>query len=57
LYDCRPFITNISNAGDGRIVVEKCMAKLNMWTGTLSNDDCRNSTIRVEQGRSQARRR
>lgn len=50
-----PFVTSISNAGDGRIVVEKCMAKFNMWTGTLSNDDCNSTMIRVEQARARRR--
>jgi len=35
-----PFVTNISSDGRGGLVVEKCMARFDPWTSTVTNDAC-----------------
>ena len=43
-----PFVTSISNAGNGRLVVEKCMAEFNAWLGVLTTKDCKSHQIKVD---------
>lgn len=44
-----PYITNISSDGNGGLNVEKCGAKLNAWTGTISNTDCTSQHIQLRR--------
>jgi type IV secretion system protein VirB7 len=40
-----PFVTNISAAGNGKALIEKCMVEFNMFLGTMSESDCSSATI------------
>lgn len=42
-----PFVTSVSSDGRGGIIVEKCVARFNPWTETVSNADCRTTTIQI----------
>lgn len=42
-----PFVTSVSSDGRGGLVVEKCVARYNPWTETVSNSDCRSTTIHL----------
>lgn len=44
-----PYVTNISNDGDGFITVERCMAKFDPWMSTVTNDSCHSTHIRLSQ--------
>lgn len=44
-----PYITNISSDGNGGLNIEKCAAKLNAWTGTISNTDCASQHIQLRR--------
>lgn len=43
-----PFVTNISNNGDGDLVVEKCMVKFDPWMSVVNNSDCTSTAIKVK---------
>ena len=40
-----PYITNISRAQNGDLLVEKCMLKHNAFMGTVSNENCTSQKI------------
>lgn len=42
-----PFVTSISSDGRGNLIVEKCMVKLNGFTGTVSNESPSTTTIKL----------
>ena len=42
-----PFVTNISTARSGVIVVEKCMAEFNSFTDSVSTRDCNVHEVEV----------
>lgn len=42
-----PFVTAVSSDGRGGLVIEKCVARYNPWTETVSNSDCRTTTIQL----------
>jgi len=42
-----PFITNISSDGRGGLNIEKCKLYFETWKGTVSNYDCRASSIQM----------
>ena len=43
-----PFVTNLSNSGDGDLVIEKCMVKFDPWMSIVNNSDCTNTTIKIK---------
>lgn len=42
-----PYVTSISSDGINTLNIDKCMVKLNPWTGTITNDSCTSSTVRL----------
>ena len=40
-----PYVTNISRAKNGDLLIEKCMIKHNAFMGTVSNENCTNQKI------------
>lgn len=44
-----PYVTQISSDGNNGLNIEKCMVKLNPWTGTITNDMCTSQSIRLRQ--------
>lgn len=44
-----PFVTNISSDGEGGIVVEKCMVRLDRMINTVEAADCINTNIRLRK--------
>ncbi len=40
-----PFVTSISSDGEGGIVVEKCMVRLDRMINTVESADCTNTNI------------
>lgn len=42
-----PFVTGISSDGADGLLVEKCHIRFDPWMGTVGNNDCTNSTIKV----------
>ena len=40
-----PFVTNISRAKNGDLLIEKCMIKHNAFMGTVSNENCTSQKI------------
>jgi len=40
-----PFVTNISNTGENKILVEKCEIEANSFTHTISNKNCTSYTV------------
>jgi type IV secretion system protein VirB7 len=44
-----PFVTNISSDGEGGIVVEKCMVRLDRMINTVESADCTNTSIRLRK--------
>lgn len=44
-----PYVTQISSDGSNGLNIEKCMVKLNAWTGTITNDNCTSQSIRLRQ--------
>ena len=40
-----PYITNISRAQNGDLLIEKCMLKHNAFMGTVSNENCASQKI------------
>lgn len=45
-----PFVTNVSNAGDG-LMVEKCMVEFSQWNNGVSTSDCSSYAIDVPSHR------
>lgn len=44
-----PFVSNISSDGEGGIVVEKCMVRLDRMINTVETADCTNTNIRLRK--------
>lgn len=42
-----PFVTNISSDGNKGLIVEKCQLHMNALMGTVSNENCTNTQIKV----------
>ena len=42
-----PFVTNISADGNNGLVIEKCQVHMNAFMGTVSNDNCTTTAIKV----------
>lgn len=42
-----PFVTNISSDGNKGLIVEKCQLHMNAFMGTVSNENCTNTQIKV----------
>ncbi len=40
-----PYVTNISRAKNGDLLIEKCMLKHNAFMGTVSNENCTTQKI------------
>ena len=40
-----PYVTNISRAQNGDLLIEKCMLKHNAFMGTVSNENCTSQKI------------
>ena len=40
-----PYVTNISRAKNGDLLIEKCMMKHNAFMGTVSNENCTSQKI------------
>lgn len=43
-----PFVTNISSDGDRGLIIEKCQLHMNAFMGTVSNENCTNTQIKVK---------
>ena len=43
-----PFVTNISNDGDGNLTIEKCMTRFDPWMGVVNNSDCNNVKLKIK---------
>ena len=42
-----PFVTSISSDGNNGLIVEKCQLHMNAFMGTVSNENCSNTQIRL----------
>ena len=42
-----PFVTNISSDGQGNLIVEKSMVKMNAFMGTVSNEGHTTTRLKV----------
>ena len=42
-----PFVTSISSDGNNGLIVEKCQLHMNALMGTVSNENCTNTQIKV----------
>lgn len=42
-----PFVTSISSDGNGNLIIEKSMVKMNSFMGTVSNVNTTTTTIRL----------
>lgn len=42
-----PFVTAISSDGNNGLIVEKCQLHMNAFMGTVSNENCTNTQIKV----------
>lgn len=42
-----PFVTNISSDGQGNLIIEKSLVKMNAFMGTVSNEGGTTTTIRI----------
>lgn len=47
-----PFVTNISTAGPGKLLVEKCMADMSSATGAMSMGQCNSSVVDISTSQS-----
>lgn len=45
-----PFITHISPAGPGSIMVQKCMVEYSKFNNEISTSDCTTRTLRITTG-------
>ena len=43
-----PFVTNISADGNNGLIIEKCQLHMNAFMGTVSNENCPNTQIRIK---------
>ena len=43
-----PFVTNVSSAGPGKLLIEKCQVELNAFVGYITNKDCTSNTIQTQ---------
>lgn len=43
-----PFVTNISSDGNSGLIIEKCQIHMNAFMGTVSNDNCTSTQIKVK---------
>lgn len=44
-----PFVSNISSDGEGGVVVEKCMVRLDRMINTVETADCTNTSIKLRK--------
>ncbi len=42
-----PFVTNISSDGNNGLTIEKCQVHMNAFMGTVSNESCTNTHLRL----------
>ena len=42
-----PFVTSISSDGNNGLIIEKCQLHMNAFMGTVSNENCSNTQIRL----------
>lgn len=42
-----PFVTNISSDGNNGLIIEKCQLHMNAFMGTVSNESCTSTQIRL----------
>ncbi len=42
-----PFVTSISSDGNNGLIIEKCQLHLNAFMGTVSNENCTNTQIKI----------
>lgn len=42
-----PFVTNISSDGNNGLIIEKCQLHMNAFMGTVSNENCSNTPIKL----------
>ena len=42
-----PFVTNVSSDGNNGLVIEKCQLHMNAFMGTVSNENCTNTQIKL----------
>ena len=45
--NARPFVNSISSDGNNGLIVEKCQLHMNAFMGTVSNENCTNTQIRL----------
>lgn len=43
-----PFVTSISSDGNNGLTIEKCQVHMNAFMGTVSNDSCTTTQIKVK---------
>ena len=43
-----PFVSNISSDGNSGLIIEKCQVHMNAFMGTVSNDNCTTTQIKVK---------
>ncbi len=43
-----PFVTNISADGENGLTIEKCQVHMNAFMGTVSNDNCTTTHIKIK---------
>lgn len=42
-----PFVTNVKSSGPGKLTVEKCTLSQNVWTGSMSLEQCQQTEVVV----------
>ena len=42
-----PFVTSLSSDGNNGLMIEKCQLHMNAFMGTVSNENCSNTQIRL----------
>ena len=43
-----PFVTSVSNNGDGSLVIEKCMVRLDPWMAVVNNYKCGHTVMKIK---------
>ena len=43
-----PFVTGISSDGNNGLTIEKCQVHMNAFMGTVSNDNCTTTQIKLK---------
>lgn len=43
-----PFVMAISSNGENELIIEKCNVKLNSFMGTISNENCTTTQIKLK---------